>query len=738
MRMDKDMTMLDTRVLEFSRAARTAGFAALFALCSAQLLTACAGSPDAFGTKYPDNRDSDIELLLQRINAAPPRQPGSIAAGVSGGPGATAKLYAFDLSTRKVIWQQVVGAASAPLLAGDAVVVQTADAIVGFDLRSGARRFSVARGQMSLKGADGEGPLTAFVMGQGQGTFAKSEAVLMRGGSLSWRRPVEGLVGVPAVVGNIVLVPWSNQYLSAVDVESGKELARVRVQDGVIAHARNDGGQVYVGSFHGIARVTSSIGSGTLRGAGYFSLPLRELPGRPLLLEDVYTTLNAPTPESAQHRIALAWRAKPLDRVRLGLLDDTLYLVFYRFVFAMSPADYAVHWVYVHDTDLVGATAQPGGLAIADERGRFAFLSAAAGEVAWTAESGQPSVAVDVPLSGGGGTGGGQALDPATLAVRLMAAAQDQDARLVPARMLAVTELARLPQADATADLIELCDSPRLSPAVRERACVELKHRSIGAEHLLTTLERHAGYLEGTTAPPVGALAKAAASLKEKQAVGLLIGHLRDPATRASDLAPLVKALGDLGDPAAAEPLADFLRLYHADPVDEHVLRALELVPEVLVKLSGPVAQPVLESITFDELGAFTVRQKAKAALDVLVAQQTAAEKKDEAAQDAQSEQAARETEAADPSKFAPMSLTLELVDATLLPVHDQLSACLVKASKPTFQARVLLVVENGQVLMVSVLPSELRTCVEPLIRSQPFPKTKSAKRDQLTYTVKR
>ena len=71
-----------------------------------------------------------------------------------------------------------------------------------------------------------------------------------------------------------------------------------------------------------------------------------------------------------------------------------------------------------------------------------------------------------------------------------------------------------MPQADATADLIELCDSPRLAPPVRERACIELKQRSSGADHLLATLERHAGFLEGTTAPPVGALAKAAASLK--------------------------------------------------------------------------------------------------------------------------------------------------------------------------------------------------------------------------------
>jgi hypothetical protein len=39
---------------------------------------------------------------------------------------------------------------------------------------------------------------------------------------------------------------------------------------------------------------------------------------------------------------------------------------------------------------------------------------------------------------------------------------------------------------------------------------------------------------------------------------------------------------------------------------------------------------------------------------------------------------------------------------------------------------------------MVSVLPAELQGCLEPLIKAQPFPRTKSAKREQVSYVVKR
>jgi outer membrane protein assembly factor BamB len=706
------------------------------ALALAVGAAACSGTPAAFGSKYPDNRDHDIELMLQRINAAPQRKPGTIAAGVTVAP---VNLYAYDVAARKQLWQRPVQALSAPYLAGDAVVVQTNTAIVGFDLRTGAERFSVSRGAMTLKGADGEGGLVAFVIGQGQGTIAKSEAILVEGGSVRWRRPIDGLVGVPAVVGNMVLVPWSTQFVSAIDAQSGEEFARVRVHDGVISHAISDAGQIYVGSFHGITRITSSIGSGTLKGSGYFSLPERELPGRPLLLDDLYTsTSSTPPPDSAQHRIALAWR--PIaDRLRIGLQDNTLYLVFYRFVYALDPRDESVRWVYVHDADVVGAAAQAHGVAIADEAGRFTFLGAGSGEVMWKSEPGPRTTVVRLPGDGGLVDHDGTPADPNALPARLLAAAQDQDARLVPARLFAVSALASLPQADATADLIQLCDSTRLAPPVRERACVELKQRSVGADHLLATLERHAGYLEGTTAPPVGPLAKAAASLKEKRAVPMLIAQLKDPNTPSADLLAVVNALGELGDASAAEPLGGFLRMYHADPIDEHLVRALEAVPAALLKLSGPVAQPVLEKVTYDELGSFSVRQKARIALDTLKEQQAAAERQDEAREQQQEQevtQAVQET--GNPDKFAPPGLTMELVAQALLPVRDQLLACLKAQPKPTFQARTLLVVEDGKVLMVSVLPGELQSCLEPLIKAQPFPKTKSAKREQISYVIKR
>ena len=714
---------------------------ARFLLASSLLaiLGACSGTPAAFAPKYPDNDSGAITALVQRLQRAPVRPQSSIAVGVTGAP---QKLFAYDLGTRHVLWQTPIEASSAPHLAGACVVLQSEDTVVGYDLRTGMRRFSVDAGQMVLKGADGEGGRVAITIGQGTGTFAKSEVILLSDGAEQWRRPLDALVGVPAVVGDTVLVPWSGQFLSALELRGGEERARVRVRDAVISHALRVGSEVYLGSFHGIARLTPIVALGSLRNAGYFALPEGDLPGRPLLLRDVFTEAEPQAADSAAHRIALGFRPTIMGSGQIGLQDDNLYLVFYRFVFALAPKDYAVRWVYVHDRDIVGASAQPNGIAFADEAGRFAFVAGGSGQRAWQEQGPANSSVVELPGEGAGVDSVGEPPTAEALAAMLLGAAQDTDARLVPARLLAVSALARLPQPDATANLIELCDSSpdRISPPVRERACGELKQRAVGADHLLFALQRHAAFLEGTTSPPVGALAKAVAALKETRAVASLVAHLADPETRSSDLPALVAALGDLGDASAAEPLARFLRLYHADAIDENLVRALELAPAVLVKLSGPVARPALEEVVDDSLGVNTVRLTAQAALNTLVTEQAAAEKSDQASADAQQEQASEEaaSETKTAEQLEPTHLTTDLISQALLPVRDQLKACLAQAKEATFQARVVIVIEETKPIMVSVLPKELQACVEPLIKSQTFPRTKLPKAERVTHIIKR
>jgi len=697
---------------------------------------ACGATPLAFGTKYSDNDQGDIDQLLARVQNAPPRSTSTIAVGVTAAP---AQLYAYDLASHTTLWKQPVAATSAPILAGESVIFQTASSIVAVSLRSGEKQVELSRGNKVLRGADGEGALSVFVMGEGMGTYAKSEVVLLRRGSVDWTRPIEGMVGVPSVVGTVVLVPWSSQFISAIDVESGREVARVRVLDSVLAHALRDREHTYVGSPHGIARLTAAIGTGKIT-PSLLKLPEQNLPGRPLLLRDVYAEAAPPAPDSAQHRIALVWEPRALDADRVGLEDDTLYLVFYRFVFALSPADYEVRWVHRNETDIIGAAAEPGGVVIADTAGGISEIAASSGEQLSHVTTGLESTVMRLPM-GSHATDAGAPLSVDARRASLLAAAEDNDSRMVPARILSVRALSKLEEAEATASLIALCENRELAPAVRTESCNALKSRSFGTEHLLTALGRHAAFLSNTNAPPVGALAKAAVGSKEARAVGPLTEHLHDPNTQSSDLVTVVNALNDLGDASAAKPLEAFLLRYHADPVDAELVSALERIPAVLAKLEGQAAVPALEVVLNDELATYSVRQQAREVLDALKAEAEAeAAKKaaEEAAKNAPPEEAAPPAALTpvDSEAAMPTHLTTELLEQALLPVRDQLQACVANDNK--FQARAVLVIEDGAVLMVSVLPANLQKCIEPLIRGQQFPKTRFPKKERVTHIVKR
>jgi hypothetical protein len=376
---------------------------------------------------------------------------------------------------------------------------------------------------------------------------------------------------------------------------------------------------------------------------------------------------------------------------------------------------------------------------IADSAGWLIEIAASSGDVASRTNTGAASTVVRVPM-------GSRAIEPgAPLSVdqrraSLLTAAQDNDSRMVPARILAVRALAKIDEADATASLITLCEDRALAPAVRTEACVALKSRSLGTEHLLTALARHAAYLTNTSGPPVGALAKAAVGSRETRAAGPLAEHLVDPSTQSSDLPAVVAALHELGDVSAAKPLETFLLRYHADPVDAELVTALEGIPQALHKLAGQAAVPALQVVATDELGAYSVRQKAIEVLNALEAEaQAEAAKKaaEEAAKDAPPEAAPPPAATAAPTEEdMPTHLTTQLIEQALLPVRDQLQACVANIGK--FQARAVIVVEDGKVLMVSVVPASLQACVEPLIRGQEFTKTRLPKKERVTHIIKR
>jgi len=713
--------------------------ASALAVSALSCLVACGGAAPAFSTRFADNSPSDVERLLSRIAAAPQVEAPPIVVGVTAAP---THLYAFDLESQRVLWNQPCTARHAPIVTGEFVVTQETGGIVARDLRTGAERFVIADDGMTLNGAAAYQATVAVVLTRGNGVFAESVVTLVQNGSVQWERSLRFTAGSPAVIGDVVLVPWGNQNVTALDLLSGDEFARVRVLDTTVGHVFRQGNHVFAAGEQGFFALDTNVVSGRAQDAARFAHHDRELPGRPKLIRDAYAASPMPSATSAEQRIRLSWMPTVVEGGEAGLVDQHLYLVFYRFVFALDPTGASASWVYTHDTDIVGSAAQAGGVLLADDAGGITLVAADNGARTWHASAALPSTAVSFGLDMRAvrGTVG----DAPVLSVRdqLVTAAQDQDARLVPARVVAVEMLGAVSDPEATASLIDLCENTRITSPVRIAACATLSKRTQGGDQILAALGRHAAFLEGTTAPPIGALASAAVAANVPGAAGALVAHLGDPNTASSDLPAIVTALGAINDNATSQPLIDFLRLYHADADDEHLVTTLKLAVDVIVKLSGPVAIEVLTEVSRDALGNHAVREHAMTALNQLEAVVEEAERAAQAAAapPPTAEEVAAAAAAAPPPPAVPAPpaarLTLPMIENALLPVRPQLRACLKVGERQYHSARVVLVIEDGSLLTVAVVPQATQGCIEALIRTRTFPATLSSARERIDYML--
>lgn len=696
-------------------------------LAALPLVAACGGgvAAGALDPTFPDNRAADLSEVLGRLSQSPPADGAGVAVGLSDG-----KLFAYDLARGAIAWERPVeGLASAPMVAGDVVVTQEAAGITGRRLTDGERLFRLENPNLSLTGAGGQGNDVVLVLSTGGGVGARSRVLAYRGATRAWEIGVDSAVGGPAVAAGLAFLPWATQNLSIVDLADGHEVARLRATDAVLGRALTAAGAVYAGQ-RGLFRVTGEMVHGTREQAAFFEHSLRDLPGNPIFMVDPYQP--PPRADSALHRIGVRWYPGG-EGAELAPANGLVYYVFYKLVFAFDAQSGEVRWVHLHDEDLVGFEARADGLLVADAGGGLALLGAADGRPVFRAATGQASVVVT--LRGGDFASAGTAEGPEqTLVGQLAGAAQSNDARLVPARILAIQQLAALDDPEVPAELVVICEANLVPGPVREAACAGMGSGGAGREALLDALDRHAAFLEGTTAPPVGALARALAGLREREAVPLLLAHLRDPATSERDIGVIAQALAQIGDTSAAEPLAEFLRLYHADADSDDMVAALGAVAEAVVTLQGPVAEEVLQEVYEDPLGEERVRGHASAALGRL-ADQVVEEAEEESAQQAADEAAAEQ--AAQDAR--PERITNAIVARVLAPVEDELQTCLRADSRHPVSARVVLVLDgDGQLERISSMPESVLPCIEPHVRAQTFPGNRRGRREQITYTIRR
>jgi hypothetical protein len=422
-------------------------------------------------------------------------------------------------------------------------------------------------------------------------------AVDARSGARVWERRVSYALSAPSVAGDKLLLLSDHADVWALDARSGSDVGCTRLGEPTEWLATNAGGTLLGTSD---AHRLPAAGSDER-----LAPPIAALPGRPALHASAYQAV--PAKRSAHGRVGVVAGFEARAGVP-RLADDSYFFVFYRDVFAYR-ADGRLAWARLLDSDVVRAAVSVAGLSLLSEDGSLRRLDPVTGAelqqvrlvtgLVASADITRGSLAAGGPAAAAQPAAAGE---PAAAALRgaLLEIALDTDARLLPARLLAVTALAALQEPAVTEDLLRIYTQPGVPVAMRERIAKLLPTRRLGTEYLVDALLEDYDFLEDRSPPPLAAIVPALVAAHETRAVPRLVERLFDPDTRLDELVGLVDAIALLGDSSAGEPLARFLAMYHADSSLAENPAALLAAARALHARVSPANRALLATLTND------------------------------------------------------------------------------------------------------------------------------------------
>ena len=497
-------------------------------------------------------------------------------------------------------WTHPGSADTVPIVSGDVVVASNAGQLFALDATTGKQFWSIPIQGRKLRGAADDGNVTVAVVAGDNPGKSRFVAVTRSGDQL---RSIDSTVdlGFPAIKDGIGFIPWSDQYVSAVDLKSGEEVARLLLRE-IVTQARNFNGDLWFGE-KGLVRFDDKIRLATTNQATRVNLPTRQLPGKPVWLGSG----NQLWPVSPSARLKIRLSATPLAAADGAHFTNHAYLAsYFRVVLGLSDQDGSVRFVKSLSGDALGMSAAQRGFGICDASGKVSLVSEKGGE-AGSAELGShlTACAVDVSVL---------YLDetkpPGALAEQIGQALSELTPDMAVAQKLLVDELTKLEDPLVTKILIDLTSSTKIPPDLRGAARKLIATRRSGKQYMLAALERHYDYVSDVLLPPpLGPLADALAAMNEVSATPLLARHLNDPANEMADVERAAVALGKLATPAEYEDLRTFFVLYRATADEPSLVNAVVAIGGALLRVGGAQGKLVVERAAQDPLTQVDVKR---------------------------------------------------------------------------------------------------------------------------------
>jgi outer membrane protein assembly factor BamB len=589
--------------LPAGRGARGVGLLALAAALS--LSAGCAGSMTIhrFTTEWVDDSGKSMDLIQKKLAHSHPAAGADVAVAVAGDAN---KLIGAPLAGGAK-WSFTHAIDARPIVTGSIVVATGAGEIFALDANSGKKLWARPTGGLKIHGAGDDGTVTVISMASGAGLGSVLLAVA-RDGNVLQQLETERVLGTPAVLGGFAFVPWNNVYVSAINLASGNEDARLVVREQT-SRAWTQSNELYFGEI-GIIRFDDKIKLADRSEATHVALPTRELAGSPKLMEP--GTENPGPVAEARDRIRIYARPTAGDSQPLGIDSDRYYATYFKLVMGLTASKGALAWVHTHASDVIGGAAATGAVVICDEQGHVTVLDAATGGANGDIELGEP-VSSCVVQADTFKPAGSPASVP-SLGAQISTALLNRDAELATAKRLLLRELAALTDDTATKTLIELASDERTSPMILDDARKALADRRNGAAYMMEALAQHYDFMKDVLRPPpVGPMAQALAAMGAKDAAPLLASHLLDPADTDDDVRRAAEALVKLAGPEQAPQLTQFFAIYRGAAPHEDIETAVVSVAQALARVGGKDGQARIAAAMQDGMTLPNVRERLSA-----------------------------------------------------------------------------------------------------------------------------
>ncbi|MDQ2644193.1 MAG: PQQ-binding-like beta-propeller repeat protein, partial [Myxococcota bacterium] len=509
---------------------------------------ACASTPvgPAFNTEWQNDQGASIIEVERQLRGTPPPPAfdvvvGLTADGIVGLP--------LDGGQR---WSYPKTSDSPPVIAGELVLFSSNGELYALDAKSGKLLWEIGIPGHRLRGAGDDGKLTVASLG----TLEPGEDWLVtvdRSGSVKEKLSSEKPLGRPAARGGLAFVPWSGQYVSVIDMNTGAERGRLLTRE-LVSHALTVGGEIYFGE-KGVLHLDERIRYASTQQANRASFAERELPGKPKWLEPGERLPELDMGARAKTRIY----ATPKFSEKTRFASDRFISTYFQALMAFDAGSGELSWARAVPADILGADAASSGFVVCLINGKVLRFDAEGGDAGsldlgtqlrgCVVEAGT----LDIPK--------GEAL-PAK-AAQLSTAITTLGPDMATAQLFMLAELGKLEDASVTKTLIDVSMSSRMAPSVRNEARRLLASRKSGAEFMLAALEAPFDFMSPNQLPaPVGPLADALAAMGERRAAPLLAKHLNDPANDMADVERAAVALGTLATPSEYDELRTFFALY--------------------------------------------------------------------------------------------------------------------------------------------------------------------------------